>query len=365
MRVTETTRLVFRPLLLENERDPSAAVKGEFIFQRKKPTDAWEDHAELKLSQLKASDWVKLELHSNELLKLMTDVKALYDLVEEHGVELGEHEYVEKPKNAYLRALLADPDTRDALFSDEAVRLISSLVQWLRGRPGDETASLLAELDQSDLNSFEVLVGYARLKRFLRSYGENRSNPSEEFWQTLLTEQSWVLSQLFASPFVIFRGKVFVGGKTIDNTGGNIADFLYQNRVTSNVAVIEIKTPETRLVGPEYRNNAYSMTKELSGGVVQTLQSRDSLVENFNSLFRESKTPMLRPKAILVAGSIEAEGLAGDSLRSFEQFRNGLRDVEVVPFDELASKAEAFLELLASSPSAPPLPAEDDWDIPF
>jgi hypothetical protein len=74
---------------------------------------------------------------------------------------------------------------------------------------------------------------------------------------------------------------------------------------------------------------------------------------------------MLRPKAILVAGSIEAEGLAGDSLRSFEQFRNGLRDVEVVPFDELASKAEAFLELLASSPSAPPLPAEDDWDIPF
>jgi hypothetical protein len=354
LRVTDTTRLLFRPLLLENPNDPAAAVKGDFIFQRKTSRGTWEDHKQLNLSQLKATEWVKLELHSDELLKLVTDLRALYDLVADRGIGIGRQEYVPAPKNTYLRELLADVETRDALFSDEGASLLKGLIEWLPRRRDDETARLLAELDESDLNSFEVIVGYARLKRFLRAYQENKNDADERFWQRLLTEQGWVLSQLFASPFVVFHDQVYVGGKTIDNTGGNLADFLYRN-----VAVIEIKTPATRLVGDEYRNNVYPMTAELSGGVVQVLNNRDSLVENFKSLFPDAGTQMLRPKALLVAGSIEGEGLTDSRLRSFEQFRNGLRDVDVVPFDELASKAESFLDLLVAAPAHEDVPNEE------
>lgn len=35
LRETATTRLVFRPLLVQNEKAPNASVKGSFIFQRK------------------------------------------------------------------------------------------------------------------------------------------------------------------------------------------------------------------------------------------------------------------------------------------------------------------------------------------
>ena len=55
LRETITTRLVFRPTIVDNKKNQDASVRGIFVYQRKAPNDSWEDHNELTLSNLKAS----------------------------------------------------------------------------------------------------------------------------------------------------------------------------------------------------------------------------------------------------------------------------------------------------------------------
>lgn len=43
LRVGTTSRLVFKPVIVFNYKDPDAAVDGCFIWQRKGRNDAWED----------------------------------------------------------------------------------------------------------------------------------------------------------------------------------------------------------------------------------------------------------------------------------------------------------------------------------
>jgi hypothetical protein len=344
LRAGDVTRLIFRPLLIDNPRDPDAAVRGDFIFQRKSPKGAWEDHRELDLSRLKATEWIKLELHSDELLTLIEGVLPLYELVRSRGIELGRREYVQAPTN-------------------DRGRVLQILAEWLARQDLADASNVLSQLRDEELTNFEALLGLARIRSFLRTYAENRLNASEPFWQDLLTEQSWVISQVFASPFVIFGPSIYVGGKMIDNRGANLGDFLYRNKLTGNPAVVEIKTPMTRLIGGEYRNNVYTPTRELVGVVMQALHNRDSLIADFRMVVPrdETRLEMLRPRALLIIGSFENEQLTGDRLRSFEQFRNGLRDLDVVTFDELAAKAEALLELLLGAPE----PDDSGDDIPW
>ncbi len=78
LRETTTTRLVFRPKLVENPKNPNAAVKGIFIFQRKGQSEDWHDAETVPLTQLKKGEAVKLEIKSIELLHLYDELIGLY-----------------------------------------------------------------------------------------------------------------------------------------------------------------------------------------------------------------------------------------------------------------------------------------------
>ncbi len=56
LRETKTTRLVFRPLMVQNEKQANASVKGTFIFQRKGHNEEWSDILTEPLSSLKKGD---------------------------------------------------------------------------------------------------------------------------------------------------------------------------------------------------------------------------------------------------------------------------------------------------------------------
>ncbi|MCY8186083.1 DUF4263 domain-containing protein, partial [Bacillus inaquosorum] len=60
LREKSTTRLLFRPQIINNKHNEEASVKGCFIFQKKRSSENWEDHKELDLNKLKATEWVKL-----------------------------------------------------------------------------------------------------------------------------------------------------------------------------------------------------------------------------------------------------------------------------------------------------------------
>jgi hypothetical protein len=57
----------------------------------------------------------------------------------------------------------------------------------------------------------------------------------EEKCQSFFTDNHWILSNILSMPVVLLGGKVYVGGKSIQNRGGKEADFLFKNKLTKNV----------------------------------------------------------------------------------------------------------------------------------
>ena len=73
LRETPRVRLVFRPMILVNDENPRACIKGEFVYEKRQKTeDPWEPANTLSLATVKSGEQYKLELHSGELLELLS-----------------------------------------------------------------------------------------------------------------------------------------------------------------------------------------------------------------------------------------------------------------------------------------------------
>ena len=111
-----------------------------------------------------------------------------------------------------------------------------------------------------------------------------------------------------------------------------------------------IKTPLTRLIGSRYRANAYSMSEELSGAVVQTLNYRDELLKNFHALTHAvaaTQFSAFNPQCLVVVGSLENEDMDVNKRRSFELFRSNLGAVTILTFDQIFGKVRDLVDLLS------------------
>jgi hypothetical protein len=195
-----------------------------------------------------------------------------------------------------------------------------------------------------------VWRGYTveNLRAVLELWNQNHDNDDENFWQSTLDMNPIILSQLFAAPIIVLQGKAYLGGTGIGNAGANLSDYLVANKLTKNVALIEIKTPRTKLLGAKYRG-LFNASPELTGAVLQISNYRDSLLKNYHSLRAESDQPfaVTDPRCIVIAGTLRKE--IGDDrkrLHSFELFREGLRNVQIITYDELFHKVEILIELL-------------------
>jgi hypothetical protein len=349
LRETTTTRLIFRPVLLDNPGNPDAPMDGTFIYQRKTPTGRWSDFTQLPLSKLKAEEWVKIDLKAAELLALFEGLDSYYELVREHGLVQGTQEFIPAPRSQALRSLVMNEGQfQQALRDDEvATALLGGLVTWIAGNERAVAAARLDGISLDELQQFDAVLGLARLQRFCRELDDNAKNSDEGYWQSTLQSNGWAIAQVYAVPIMLIQSQVYVGGKLLTNRMGNTADFLYENEITGNVVLVEIKTPTTPLLGAVYRNNVVNVSEDLTGGLLQILNARRSLTENYSTLVTEdmvSQRP-LSPRGLLIVGSTRQ--LRSQAQRvSFESFRSNQRDIEIVTFDELRRKIGLMIELL-------------------
>lgn len=80
LRETATTRIVFRPKLVENPSARAASVDGVFVFRRKGKNEDWADVPAEPLSGLKKDEGYKLALKAAEVLALHQELSSLYEL---------------------------------------------------------------------------------------------------------------------------------------------------------------------------------------------------------------------------------------------------------------------------------------------
>lgn len=351
LRETKTTRLIFRPEMVENPRNSKASVKGTFIFQKKGFAGSWEDYKVLDLTKLKATEWVQIELKSEELLKLITELNNYYKIFERYGIRIGETEIIVTSKNIkqVIRQLLQDKETLSKFLEEGGANLLSEAIRWFSTVEDKKLIiERLKKLKPDDMGKLNSMMSLNSLNNILETWEQNKNNQSEEFWQKLFKENAWILAQIFSQPMFIFKDKAYVGGKSFDNQGGKLIDFIYKNNLTENAALIEIKTPATRLLSNQYRDNVYSVSSDLSGSINQILSYKEDLQINIDNLNRESKQKLhpFDPKCILIIGSFEMEKLNAVQRKSFEIFRNNLKSLEILTFDELFRKIELSIQLL-------------------
>jgi hypothetical protein len=351
LRETAQIRLVFVPTLVDNATAIDACDRGEFVYQKKLKNDQWVAINTIPLSSIKSGDAFKLELHSSELLTLMRELSPLYRIYRQHGIQRGRSTFVRL--EASLARFLALGESELAAFleshPDDAATTLLRLVKWLSGsHQGTDIVSRFAATRPDQLPTLAAVLGLAAVKDALNYWSKNKANDSEEFWQRVLTERAFVLSQLFAYPIVIMKSKAYLGGKQFDNKGGNIVDFLATIESTDAVILIEIKTPQTRLLGSEYRDGVFPISVELSGAVAQALRYRQRLMRELLSITADRPRPLTlgEPRCLIIAGDASRE-LTNNALReNFELQRERMQGVAIVTYDELFRRLERLTTLL-------------------
>lgn len=243
----------------------------------------------------------------------------------------------------------------------DAGDLLARLLRWLaKFGNASEVVSKLEQLEIEDLQQLSTSVNAGVLKKVLATWLVDQDKDDEEYWQRFFNVNPFVLDLMFSAPVIIMKGKAYAGGNQFDNTGAQFADFLATNDLTRNAIIIEIKKPTTRILqNTEYRNGVYAPSNEMSGAVAQVGNYRQSLIIEHQTLTRASPGAFSvhYPRCLVIAGNGDREIDTDVKKKSFELFRNQLRDIDVVTYDELFNKIAKLVDLLSGAD------AEDD--MPF
>ena len=206
--------------------------------------------------------------------------------------------------------------------------------------------SLFETLSMTDLDTINGNVTLQNLKNISKEIEENIDDGGEiKFWHPFLKKYNWILSQLFISPYILFKDEFYVGGKRYDRTGEVRVDFCAKNIKTNNCAIIEIKDAKQPLVS-SYRFSEYGISNELSGSISQLLRQRDLLYKYYWASALDDGRIAYEAnniKSILIIGRIPNNN---EEKTVFENFRNELRSIEIITFDELLDKVNLQIQII-------------------
>jgi len=359
--ISDFTRIRFIPTLVQNPNESKKSVFGKLCYEKKAKNEAYfpcdtvppTPNSKISKRSCKVGDWMEIKLNTSETYELYLGLKRLYDLYADMGgIPYGYASYtrVDSSFKDFLSIIQNDPSAARMIGDEDNYELVKILLRLItQTESQDSLKKSLSELQDDNIQQLTSSLSIERLQRVAVLMQKNLDNDDEEFWQTtVFKENQWILAQIFSSPCTIFDEKAYVGGKDLGNKGGNLCDFIYQNKLSQNVALIEIKTPCTDIIGRKYRGT-YSLSDELSGAVNQVLNYRDKLTKDYYSIFRNSSTSfeVFNPKCVVIIGKMSL--LEPDQIGTFENFRNSMNNVEIIAFDELYQKIKDLIAILSSS----------------
>ena len=128
----------------------------------------------------------------------------------------------------------------------------------------------------------ELVTLEALIDRFREMMQEKTA---EREWQEFLNVNSFILSLAFGYPIVKVSEQASVGGHTISGSGEKIADYLVKNSLTNNCAIVEIKTPGTKLLNKApYHGSVFPPTRYLIGAVNQALNQKNNFEKEISQI---------------------------------------------------------------------------------
>ena len=357
LRENEKYRMLYIPKIVDRGDDWSNSIRGSVVVQKKLNTEKWSHIKEINLTNLKAGEWVRMNLESSELLLINEYSNKLREMCIKEGAlwkiknkqilildEDVNKEYIKKiisalkespNRNNIIIELLNDKNLIDLLFQNK-----EQIKEILSNISENNKKEIFDEINLE-------LINPKRLKEKIDKKDEE--SEKESFWQKEFESNPHILSVAIPNMLQIISDQTYMGGKRIDNRGSSIGDLFYKKGI-DNVSIIEIKTPSTKIVEDvKYRENVYVPSQELTSSIVQVKEQKDSLMKNYNAIWRESYEEGINfkafdPKCYLIIGN--TSDLNTKQIESFNLFRNELRTVEIITYDELISKMEILYKVL-------------------
>ena len=221
-----------------------------------------------------------------------------------------------------------------------------------------ENAQAIAKNAPNILYELAAKIERVTLQEMIANYEDMLTKRlNETRWQRFFEANTFILSLVFTVPTVFVQETPYVHGKRINGRGGRFSDFLMRGQGTGNVALIEIKSPETILL-TAYRAEQPCPSTDLVGSLTQVLGQRRRLTTGWHGLKCEddgtlTNTELYSPQAIVLIGKTPQNRTDREA---FEAFRNAIKDVAVITFDELLLRLQYLNEALATPPALPPTP---------
>lgn len=337
----DITRKVFIAGINDTKTESGETVSGTILHQRKSKNDKWEDIESINLNSLKSGDGVKLTLRSGHLRKFYDGLTKLYTLSSK-GVNFGVQEYVVGKTDETITV----PEKRKKYIE-----------KLLEENHGEEIWEELVE-SYPDL---ATKLSFARIQsnreKALNEFEKNikESSKNESYWQEFFTNNDWIFGYGLNYKFLsISSDQPNYGCENYTGKGKQKGDYLTHSEATKVhfTVLVEIKKPETNLLAKKprtgeyvkYRNGAWLLGCELLGGVSQLQVNckswqRDS-EELKNRVLLDKDIYTVQPKGILVIGNTAQFESNLEQLTSFELFRRGLSNIEVLTYDELYERAK-------------------------
>lgn len=339
---TPTTRTVLRPAI------HSGGIRGHIIRQKKGIGGNWADTNEVNFAKLPPDSGVSIELNTEATKILHERLTQLYE-VQGKGIGYGDQEFIVGRKDEVL--VIDDTNKHQAIQELLDKGYSEEVWESLTKKDPDLAARLAVAQVQVDreavINLFEELMVTEK--------------GNESFWQKFFETHPWILEAALSASMFMMNGETYLGGKLPDGrngVGGVATDYLFGDDSTKSFAVVDIKKPNSELIGPIYRGTAgsgqdseiYSMHHELSGGLVQVRTQITVAVEDFQSVLGKGYENINRvhPRGVLVAGTLA--DLTQKQADSFNQFRKGFGDVTVITYDEVLSRVKKLYGLQYVNP---------------
>jgi hypothetical protein len=192
------------------------------------------------------------------------------------------------------------------------------------------------------------LVSLEQLISNFEAYLKGRHQ--EKHWQKFFKKNLFALQQVFGMPTTLFRDEVTVGGRDFTGSGDKIVDFMFKNTLTDNIALVEIKRPDMHLLHPkEYRKGVYGPHKDLNDAITQALDQCFHLQSELPTLKNNARQYDLESyniRCIVIAGRTPSDD--NDKKKSLELFRNNLRSVTIVTYDEILESLKTLHHFLSN-----------------
>lgn len=286
--------------------------------------------------------WTELERingRGNSAAGRVKDVFVHNDLAASLGLEPETYSLGRHPVS---RVIAKAADGIEELSEAERSSLVTAIAA--------ESAAIASDAPESFLQ-LRRDIELVSLERLIESYGEAlEAGKSEPYWQTFFDDNAFALQQVFGAPMVNVQSGATVGGRGFTGHGDKIADYLFKNSLTNNIALVEIKKPTTPLLrGSAYRDGVYGPSADLNGAVTQVLDQAYQLTKSLTGLKESSRRWDLESYAVscfVVAGRTPPPDEA-DKQKSFELYRANSRNVTIVTYDEILERLKLLHEFLS------------------